>query len=146
MTVRAVVVNEDDVRRALQRAGIAPRQVLRAAILAAAEVIEEAAESKAPGPNIGKEVVKNSGTKVEVDVGPDKDHWYYRFVETGTSGHEIRPATKQALLIEMTQFAARAEHPGMSARPFLRPALDENINDARDAAGREWKRALEAAG
>ena len=40
-----------------------------------------------------------------------------------------------ALSIGEDKLVARVSHPGMAAKPFLRPALDENIKDASKAAG-----------
>lgn len=109
----------------------------------AAEVIEEAAAGDAPGPHIARELIEVSPAHVIFHVGPDADHWYYRFFETGTSAHLVTPQTKRALkLYPLGAFAAEAVAGGMSARPFLRPAIDTHSDKAADAAGAVLKAAI----
>jgi HK97 gp10 family phage protein len=85
----AKAVREEVIKRALQSGG---------------EVIEAAAESKAPGPHIvtvvmtGAELMKGwkssaaqgiKSTGFYGVVGPDEDHWYYRFSEYGVKPHGV---------------------------------------------------------
>lgn len=91
-----------------------------------AEVVRRSASEKAPrrtgtlARNIDKEAVKASRDRAVVHVGPNKIAWYGIFPEIGTS--------KQ------------------SAKPFLRPALDENrarvVDTIRDSLRRRLKGAL----
>lgn len=129
---KVVLVNEAEVLRQLEKVGLVVKDVLKEATLEGAEVVREAAEDKAPGPHIEKDVTEKKKEKVSVDVGPDEDHWYYRFIEMGAQPHEISPKNAKALKLvggsgsEEVGFAARVGHPGMAARPFLRPAVDSN--------------------
>lgn len=71
---------------------------------------------------------------VDVDVGPSKDSktaWRARFVEFGTKAH-VQP--KKGGWV----------HPGTSAQPFLRPALDTNAEAVLEgfAAGLRERLAL----
>jgi len=52
-------------------------------------------------------------------------------VEYGTSPHVIKPLNKKALKFKSggkTIFAKQINHPGTSAQPFMRPALDQVKN------------------
>ena len=142
MSLQVVVLNESEVIAALDRAGIKPRMVLDKAVRAAAELVRAAAVPNAPGPSISTEKSDESGaTSVTYDVGPDREHWYYRFAETGTQAHQVTPGEARALRID-DRFVARVRHPGTAARPFLRPAIDENEQRAADAAGAVIRDAL----
>ena len=143
-TFRAVLVNEAEVLRQLEKAGLVVKDVLEQATLAGAKVVLEAAEPKAPGPHIGMDVSMKRKEKVVVEVGPDEDHWHYRFFETGAQPHEIKPRSKEALLIEGNIYAERVAHMGMAARPFLRPALDSNKDEIVAAIGKVIEEKLKA--
>lgn len=121
------------------------KAALRAAMRAASEPVVDTANAKAPGPHIDAEVVSASEGKVTVAVGPDKAHWYYRFLERGAAAHEI---TGSPLLTfdgrEGMIRMAGLTHPGMAARPFLRPAFDEKQKAAEDAASAVLRAAVMA--
>ena len=119
------------------------RLPLEAAALVGATLFEEAAQPLAPGPHIDKDVAERSKERVSVDVGPDDDHWYYRFFETGAGAHEI---TGSPLVFEGREdlvVTGRVDHPGMAAQPFLRPAFDGEKDRATDAVGDELRKAVE---
>lgn len=143
-------------------------EIVRDALKAGGEIILAAAKSKAPGPYVFLDVLKASEMKQLVGkklgrqvkqgslyavIGPDKDHWYYRFKEFGVQAHGVgrrkmtrplqnalknrvhraRVRTAQgrksiryrpALLLQGEVFAKRVR--GFHATPFLRPAFDEN--------------------
>lgn len=109
-------------------------------------VIQEAANPKAPEPHIIVEEMEKSGRQVTVGIGPDDAHWYYRYLETGASAHEIRGNPllrfegREGLVI-----TGAVNHPGMAAKPFLRPAFDEKKNAAKDEVGAELKKVIERA-
>lgn len=134
------------------------KEVIEAALLAGGEVIRDAAQSRAPGPielqlTTGRTLkrrvdskfagVLKSNAKVAA-IGPDAEHWYYRFFEFGAKAHDIAPKRVQALLlrgIDAAKFAARAiQTGGVKMRAFLRPAVDEN----GDAAVQAMARVLES--
>lgn len=125
-------------------------QSLATAAQRGAQVLEMAAEPMAPGPNLVTEVVEQIPGKVTVAIGPDKAHWYYQFFETGVSPHEIPSAKKDKGKIVLhfaggpdgETFAFSVDHPGMSASPFLRPAVDTQKQAAVDAVGAELARVM----
>lgn len=141
MHIQIQVLNDAELRGKLKRMGVDVRKVHDRAIEAAAEVIQAAATSKAPGPEIGREQVKAA----EWHVGPDRNAWYYRFFETGTRAHFVKPYRRRALrFFEGGQeyFSRGHEVSGIAARPFLRPAIDEHSDEASDAAGNVIKQVL----
>jgi HK97 gp10 family phage protein len=89
--------------RRLEHLGTEADRVKEDALLAGAEIIQQAASEKAPrdtgklAENIVISDVKEDGT---VDIGPDRDRFYGLFLEFGTSK--------------------------MAARPFLQPAFEES--------------------
>ena len=82
------------------------KAIISEALAGAAEIVREEASRRAPkrtgtlarSITVGPVKVEKDGASV--DVGPSKEGWYGRFVETGT----IK----------------------MAAKPYLRPAADEN--------------------
>jgi HK97 gp10 family phage protein len=133
--IQFILVNEAEVLRQITAAGESVKEVLLEAVLAGAEIVQDGAEDRAPGPHIEMDVSEKKKLKVSVDVGPDDDHWYYRFFEFGAQPHEISPKNQEALLLVGETFAARAAHPGMPAKPFLRPAADKSKDEVVEAIG-----------
>lgn len=85
--------------------GVTRREVVEAALLAGGGLIKSAANQKAPGPDIVMEVMTGAelmrgwrsggaqGIKPEalyVAIGPDKQHWHYRFSEFGVKAHSVK--------------------------------------------------------
>ncbi|MFO7537615.1 MAG: hypothetical protein R6X32_06095 [Chloroflexota bacterium] len=138
------LLNEAEVKAAIKRLGPAAAKVLETAVNEAADVVVRAANPLAPQPVIEKETVAKSESRVEVDVGPPKEKWYYRFAERGTRPHVVNPRGKKALHGGGDQFSSGHMVGGVAQRPFLRPALDENEAQAQTAAGKVFKRAVEA--
>lgn len=147
-------------------------EIVRDALKAGGQIILNAAKSKAPGPYVFMDVLtasefkqlvgKKLGRQVKQGslyavIGPDKDHWYYRFKEFGVQAHGVGRRTQSrsmqnalknrvhrarvrtaqgrkairyrpALLLQGEVFAKRVQ--GFHARPFLRPAFDENQGKA----------------
>ena len=133
------VEGADELIAALRAVTDAPDKVLEQATLAGGAVIERLAEQKAPGPHIDTEVEKKAPGAVTVAIGPDKDHWYYLFFETGAQSHEVLPKNRQVLKwpgAEGDVFVERVlAHPGMPAQPFMRPAADTGGDAAAGAVG-----------
>lgn len=143
MELRIKLEGAEELQAALRRLGSEAQTAMADAALAGAEVIRDAATRRAPGPYIRAEVVRTTRQVAQVHIGPDEDHWYYQFVETGAQPHLIRPRKPGGKLrFEVggaEVFARVVHHPGMAARPFLRPAFDENSGRAADAAGRRLR-------
>jgi HK97 gp10 family phage protein len=104
---------------------IAQRQTMTAAIRAGAEVVAAGAAAMAPrrtGRLSTNIVVVTAGREQTLDqvtakIGPSKTAYYGRFVEKGTIH--------------------------MRARPFLAPALEQNIERAVEAASEVLREAIE---
>lgn len=128
----------------LSRMETSVKTILERAARAGGQVIAEAANSLAPEPLIEVKVVERKKDHVVVSIGPPAEKWYWRFVETGAQPHEI---TGKPLAFEGEAglvITRRVSHPGMAARPFLRPALDERKDEAADAVGEEIRRIVGA--
>lgn len=138
-----VVGGGERLLKRMEEMGVEVDNALEAAALLGAGVIEQAAEPMAPGPYVEKDVTEKSKERVAVDIGPDGEHWYYRFFETGAGRHRI---TGEPLVFEGrsgTVVTVEVDHPGMEARPFLRPAFDGEQGRAVDAVGDRLKKAVE---
>jgi len=133
----------------LHQLGVQVERVLQEAVLAGAEIGKELAEQRAPGALATEPVEDRRGRSVaQAAIGPDKEHWYYRFFEFGAEPHEITPKVKKALAYQGEGgpvVVGRVMHPGMAARPFLRPTVDQHADDIRDAVGAVLKRVIEEA-
>lgn len=137
------ITGDAELKRKLAQLGTKARGALLDAAMAGGEVIEQAAEPKAPGPHIEIGHEKIDGGRASVEIGPDKEHWFYQFFETGASRHEIKGSPlvfegERGLVI--TQ---KVDHPGIPAAPFLRPAMQSKKDAARDAAGRMFRRVID---
>lgn len=102
-------------------------KALKDATLKAVEPIVDTAQLLAPrrmyetsighmADSIRAQVVKSMPTRCIAHIGPDKEHWYGRFQETGTVNH--------------------------AANPFLRPALEGEGDNAVRIFGEELAREL----
>lgn len=145
MPVRVVKIEGGpELKRALERLQVNVQNVLEEAVQAGAQVIMDAANDQAPGPNVRMETEEKTADSVTVAIGPDKDHWYYKFLESGAQPHEISSATALVFEGDSGIVVTRAvAHTGMAARPFLRPAVDENEGKATEAVGDVIRRAVE---
>lgn len=149
--VRVRLDGDKELIAKLKRLGAGSQAVLEAATTAGAELIRDDARPLAPGPEIETETTQRSATRVTKDIGPTKEKWYYRFFETGT-GAGVRTARKgyftfrgeNGRLIRVKSI----NHPGMAAKPFLRPAFDKNKGKEGPAVkrmGRTFKEMIDAA-
>lgn len=145
MTVTVRLEGGEELLRKLNELDLNVKRELRAAGVAGAEEIRALANGMAPGPHVEIDVVRTTGTVVEVAIGPDAEHWYYRFHERGAVAHEIHGA--ELLAFDGASglvITPRVSHPGMAAQPFLRPAMDENEGPATDAMGARLRAAVES--
>ena len=140
MSFRSEIKGDKDFEKKLIGLRKDMSKILEEAAQAGADVIADEANHLAPGPNIETEVVESKMTHADVEIGPDEDHWYYRFFEFGAGPHEISPSSVGGL-----QFPGRegeavvrmiAHHQGMGASPFLRPAHDGKQKEAEQATGK----------
>ena len=104
------------------------RNVLTSAVRAGGQVIRKDALSRIRDKKAIILVKRRSpkGTAL-FSVGLTKEKWKLRFLEFGTAPHVIKSKTGKNMTDGSTFFGRVVRHPGMSARPFLRPAFDGNI-------------------
>ena len=144
--IRVTIEGDEELLLKLRALGAGVEQILETAVLAGAEIVKDQANSLAPGPHIESEVTEKSRTRATAEIGPDKEHWYYRFFETGTTGHPITPHKKGALAFPwagIDYVLASVWVMGMPAKPFLRNSMDEKQDSAVDATGAEFKREID---
>lgn len=137
------------------------REVLDDALLEGAELIHDAAESRAPGPHIevevmgGRAVLTNfrfyreshlvtANTRFAV-IGPDDDHWYYRFFEFGAVKHNISITKPGMVAFDGIVRAYARRTGGVKKKPFLRPAIDSQGQAAVDAMAAKLRSNIEKA-
>ena len=78
---------------------------------------------------------ESNADEVVVRTGPDKKMGYIaHFIEFGTGAHEIRADAKSMLASEFDVFGKTVSHPGIKARPFMRPALTNTAGAAKAIA------------
>jgi len=142
--VTAKVEGGDALVKRLKQMGLDVTQILAQAAAAGAQVIADTANSLAPEPRVLIEADSKASrrNKVAMAVGPAQDKWYWRFLETGAAGHGISPRSKKALAFEVDGelvMAWAVKHPGMAAKPFLRPAFDREKDNATKTVGENIK-------
>jgi HK97 gp10 family phage protein len=90
-------------------------------------LVTRVAKQKAPVDtgNLKLSIFMDPVSPVEVDVASPAEYSVY--VEYGTSAHEIRPTNGKALFWPGAAHpVAVVHHPGTTAQPYMRPALDES--------------------
>ena len=137
------LIGEKELKEKLQKLGTRARSALLNATLAGGEVIRDEANRNAPGPHVVMGGEKAADSQAEVSIGPDKDHWYYQFAETGAGPHEIKgnPLVFQGdagLIVTKS-----VQHPGFPAAPFLRPAMDGKRKAVVDETGKVFRREID---
>lgn len=133
----------EELLRRLRKLGPDVEGILEKAALAGAQEIADAANPLAPAPLIRAEVTDSSKGKVQADVGMPDEKWYWRYLETGATGHEI---TGTPIAFEGERglvITGGVRHPGMAATPFLRPAFDSKQDAAKDTTGEVLRKAVE---
>jgi HK97 gp10 family phage protein len=141
--VSVKLIGDQELKKVLDMLGKSGRPALLPAARAGADVIEVLANTRAPGPHIITGNEKQEGGTAEVEIGPDEEHWHYRFLEFGAGPHEI---TGDPLVFKGKGGIIRTNkvnHPGIPAAPFLRNTADEKKNAAADAAGEVFRAKIE---
>ena len=139
--VRVELIGDAELRDKLHRMGDNVRQANSKAARAGEVPIQEQANVGAPGPHILALQSKRESTEAlaVVDIGPDKEHWFYQFFETGAIAHTIKAKNAKALAFEgrnglvVTQ---SVQHPGMKKKPFLKKSMTDNIDLVQELAGK----------
>lgn len=139
----------DDLADKMRRLGLRANQAMKPGVLSGAEKWRDLALAEAPGPHVEIELDLVGPKRVEATIGPDAEHWYYQFFETGAAAHEIRAKNRKALLFQAGNeqvFAKKVRHGGLAARPFLKPPFTASKEQIVGAVGEEWKKIGEVSG
>jgi HK97 gp10 family phage protein len=108
--------------------------LLEDAVVPQADAVANLARAYAPrrtgrmADSIHDEIAEVDAEHIDVVIGPDDKYWYARFPEFGTASHED----------------GEGVHPGTTAQPFLRRALDERQEVVVMGIGRTIGDALES--
>jgi HK97 gp10 family phage protein len=143
------VLNAETVEKLIKATGKSVQDVLEVAMHAGGEVVVGKADELLVEVDngIGKETAEKTDKVISVHVGVTQEKWYARFLETGTKPHGIKAKRAGALRFfyfgSRTKILKKVRHLGFAARPFLRPAVDENIYKIRKQFGEVIKKAIE---
>ena len=126
---------------------------LKAAVKRGGQLIRELMAHKAPvftgklQSDIIISVRETIGAEGVAEIGPSKaTAWRARFIEYGTRAHLAVAQTAKILVggeDGSTVFGTQVRIPALSARPFMRPAYDEGIDQAQEIIGAFIMKALE---
>lgn len=109
--------------------------ILRGAMRAGAKVVERAVKDAAPvrtgklrdSVRTSSRLDRRTGQVVATvkagGSGGKRAAYYAHMVEFGTQAHDIKPQDAKSLFIAGL-FGELVHHPGATARPFMRPAMD----------------------
>lgn len=117
--------------------------IVRSALRQGANVLRDEAKQNVP---VQSGALRNSlkvSTRLRQGVASASVRtkvFYARWIEYGTKAHAI--AAKDGALSFGGLFAKSVHHPGVHARPFLRPALDARAQDAVIAVAEQIKKRL----
>lgn len=135
----------------------ARKEIIQEALLAGAAVVHDEAEQHAPGPHIEVELMERGDLKkvsslgknigkdsVLAAIGPDADHWHYRFSELGATPHDIAGSPFLAFEGRAGTVIVRGVKAagGVAAKPFLRPAMESKRDEAIAAMEAVLKREI----
>lgn len=139
--IRVELIGDKELHEKLHRLGIGVQNANSKAARAAEVPIQAEASAGAPGPHILALQSKRESTEdlAVVDIGPDKDHWFYQFFETGAIAHTIKAKKAKALAFEGRNglvVIQSVQHPGMKKKPFLKKSMTNNIDLVREIAGK----------
>jgi hypothetical protein len=139
--IRVELIGDAELRDKIHRLGVGVQAANSKAARAAEVPIQMEASEGAPGPHILALQSKRESTETlaVVDIGPDKEHWFYQFFETGAIAHTIKAKKAKALAFEGRNglvVTKSVQHPGMQKHPFLKMAMTHNIDLVQELAGK----------
>ncbi len=145
VVVKGKLEGADDLIAELQAVGLSVKGTTRKGVRAGLKAMQVNADRRASSLSTRR----GKATRIAISskergavtgaLGPSKKKFYLRFFETGTRPHII----KQTYLRRGKTVTRRLRHPGMAARPWLRPAFDESTTAARAAFGEAMRQAIE---
>lgn len=118
------------------------RNIVRGMLRAAAAVIVGQAKQRVPvrSGRLAKSIRARSGLRngrpqAQVRVGGTGKGaaWYAHLVEFGAAPHDIKPRSRKSLFLAGLAREI-VHHPGATAHPFMRPAMDASHLAAAEAA------------
>ncbi len=146
-SVKVVLEGEDELRRKLESIQNAMKTIVEPAIQAGADLVAADGNRRSNTDHVKTEVKGRKPDQVTIDIGPDKEHFYLQFQETGTVSHTEPIRGSKILAFEGEQglvFTTKVQHPGVPARPFLRPAIDENQDRITQVTGEIFRKLIES--
>lgn len=153
-----VLEGGDELLKKLELMGQKALSVLKDATHDGANAVFDDIKNNAPG---SKSIVMVDSNKprgygvYSVDIGPDREHWFYQFFETGVRPYEINMAKKRSKRASGRGRKIKSDKQAMSfggqvfkkvvrgpmiARPFLRNNFLPRQKDIEDAFGDTIKR------
>lgn len=135
----------DELLAELQAVGLSVKGTTRKGVRAGLKAMQVNAERRAGalstrrGKSTKIAISSKARGAVTGQLGPSKKKFYLRFFETGARPHTI----KQTYMRLGRSVTRRIKHPGMAARPWLRPAFDESTAAAQQAFGQAMRQAIE---
>jgi len=150
-TVRiAGIEGGKELQQKLKDLGKAARRKMVHATRSGANVLRDEMR-RLSGSSMSDEIVtrvsKATSDESEIEIGPTKHGYHLVILELGAQSHPIKPKRKQAMAFEGKEgqvVTTKIGHPGMRARPFMRPAVDTKENEAKDKLGEVLKAEIEA--
>ena len=120
------------------------RKVLGEGAAAGAKVVLRKAKPNAPGSKkLGYKVFRHTNVAVSL-VRPIRGHWYYKFRENGSKAHGPKKTWRKFLMWRENGKKIIAKRVrGIQARPFLRPALENNLQEVQDAMLEGYRKMLD---
>lgn len=146
MAKKTTVLGLDDLKKklaALEKATAG--EVLKAAFLEGGVILKEEAIERIPKDTGNaaesiKVVARRRGDKAQVEVG--SNYFVANILEIGAQPHSIAPRKANQLRLEDGSFVSGAEHPGVPARPWLRPAYDAKEGEIIEAIKDALRKAI----
>lgn len=141
-----VTIDDRELREQVAALGSKLLVALDLAARAGAQPVVALANQYAPEPVVTSRISKVTVDSAEIEIGVPRSKYVVAIFEVGAQPHEIDGKKKKALAFAGADGAVvrrAVGHPGMAARPFLRPALDAGQGQAVEAAGKALREIVE---
>jgi len=128
------------------------KRILKTSLSAGAIVIKKQAKKNAPRRTgtlrkaIKHKRLKGNRASVRIFVDRGKksknDGWYAHIIEGGARAHKILPRKGKGISIG-GRVLTETDHPGIKARPFMKPAFESKYKEAIISAGKRLRVLIE---
>lgn len=153
ITSKSLVSGSQQLEKALAALAEAARgEMAKAMLKSGAKVVQKYANKSAPRPEIEVDDVDDAGgMNKSIGIGLPGKKWRWRFAEYGVqpfevdlakgrttrtsgSGRKVKSSKKAMRFVDggAVVFTKRIKRGGIPAKPFLRPAIDENEDEILD--------------